>query len=56
MCLVLEIRNDWRHVRLRLPFTAFSRNLSGDVFGGWQVALQEAAICSEPKQLDLNRV
>jgi acyl-coenzyme A thioesterase PaaI-like protein len=38
---VLEVRNDWRHVRVKLPLTAFSRNLSGDMFGGWQAALAD---------------
>lgn len=38
---VLEVRDDWRHVRVRLPLTAFSRNLSGDMFGGWQAALAD---------------
>lgn len=38
---VLEARDNWRHVRLRLPLTAFSRNLSGDMFGGWQAALAD---------------
>ncbi len=44
---VLEARDNWRHVRLRLPLTAFSRNLSGDMFGGWQAALADpiAALC-----------
>ncbi|MGH8397411.1 MAG: PaaI family thioesterase [Gammaproteobacteria bacterium] len=38
---VVEMRDNWRHVRLRLPLTAFSRNLSGDMFGGWQAALAD---------------
>lgn len=38
---VLEVRDDWRHVRLKLPLTATSRNLSGDMFGGWQAALAD---------------
>ncbi|MGH8378598.1 MAG: PaaI family thioesterase, partial [Gammaproteobacteria bacterium] len=38
---VLEMRDNWRHVRLRLPLTAFSSNLSGDMFGGWQAALAD---------------
>lgn len=38
---VLEVRDDWRHVRVKLPLTAFSRNLSGDMFGGWQAALAD---------------
>ena len=38
---VLEVRNGWRHVRVRLPLTTFSRNLSGDMFGGWQAALAD---------------
>ncbi|MDE2195683.1 MAG: DUF4442 domain-containing protein [Gammaproteobacteria bacterium] len=44
---VLEMHGNWRHVRIRLPLTAFSRNLSGDMFGGWQAALADpiAALC-----------
>ncbi len=44
---VLEMHDNWRHVRIRLPLTAFSRNLSGDMFGGWQAALADpiAALC-----------
>lgn len=38
---VLEVRDNWRHVRVKLPLTAFSRNLSGDMFGGWQAALAD---------------
>lgn len=38
---VLEARDDWRHVRMKLPLTATSRNLSGDMFGGWQAALAD---------------
>lgn len=38
---VLEVSDQWRHVRIRLPLTAFSRNLSGDMFGGWQAALAD---------------
>lgn len=38
---VLEARDGWRHVRLQLPLTATSRNLSGDMFGGWQAALAD---------------
>lgn len=38
---VLEVQDDWRRMRLRLPLTAFSRNLSGDMFGGWQAALAD---------------
>lgn len=38
---VLEARDAWRHVRIKLPLTAFSRNLSGDMFGGWQAALAD---------------
>ena len=46
---VLEVRDNWRHMRLRLPLTAFSRNLSGDMFGGWQAALADpiaALVCA----------
>ncbi|MGB9429249.1 MAG: PaaI family thioesterase [Gammaproteobacteria bacterium] len=41
---VLEVRDDWRQVRVRLPLTSFSRNLSGDMFGGWQAALACARV------------
>lgn len=46
---VLETRDNWRHVRMRLPLTASSHNLSGDMFGGWQAALADpiaALVCA----------
>ncbi|HVA56028.1 MAG TPA: DUF4442 domain-containing protein [Gammaproteobacteria bacterium] len=38
---ILEAGDGWRRVRIRLPLTAFSSNLSGDMFGGWQAALAD---------------
>lgn len=38
---VLEISDDWRKVRLRLPLTSFSINPGGVVFGGYQAALAD---------------
>ncbi|MDE2091392.1 MAG: DUF4442 domain-containing protein [Gammaproteobacteria bacterium] len=38
---ILEVNDGWRRLRIRLPLTAFSSNLSGDMFGGWQAALAD---------------
>ena len=38
---VIELAADWEHVRLRLPLTAFSRNLGGSMFGGYQAAVAD---------------
>lgn len=38
---VLEMRDNWRHIRIRLPLNAFSRNLSGAMFGGYQACLAD---------------
>lgn len=38
---VLELVDDWQTVRLRLPLTACSRNMSGSMFGGYQAALAD---------------
>lgn len=38
---VLEIADDWRRVRIRLPLNASSRNPGGVMFGGWQAALAD---------------
>ncbi len=38
---VLEISEDWRKVRVRLPLTSFSINPGGVVFGGYQAALAD---------------
>lgn len=38
---ILEASDGWRRIRIRLPLTAFSSNLSGDMFGGWQAALAD---------------
>ena len=38
---VLEISDNWRKVRLRLPLTSFSINPGGVVFGGYQAALAD---------------
>ena len=38
---VLEISDNWRTVRIRLPLNAMSRNPGGVMFGGWQAALAD---------------
>ena len=38
---VLEIRDDWRYVRMKLPLNTFSRNPGGVMFGGYQAALAD---------------
>jgi acyl-coenzyme A thioesterase PaaI-like protein len=38
---VLELEENWNRVRLRLPLTAFSRNLGGGMFGGYQAAIAD---------------
>lgn len=38
---VLEITDDWRKVRVKLPLTSFSINPGGVVFGGYQAALAD---------------
>ena len=38
---VLEIRDNWRLVRMRLPLNTLSRNPGGIMFGGYQVALAD---------------
>ncbi len=38
---VLENRDDWRHVRIRLPLGFFTRNLGGHMFGGAQANLAD---------------
>lgn len=38
---VLEIANEWRLVRIRLPLNARSRNPGGVMFGGYQAALAD---------------
>lgn len=38
---VLEIRDDWRFVRLKLPLNTFSKNPGGVMFGGYQAALAD---------------
>ncbi|MHB8455311.1 MAG: PaaI family thioesterase [Acidiferrobacterales bacterium] len=38
---VLEISNDWRVVRIRLPLSLVSRNTGGFMFGGSQAALAD---------------
>eukprot|EP00518_Triparma_eleuthera_P015573 CAMPEP_0197550464 /NCGR_PEP_ID=MMETSP1320-20131121/4045_1 /TAXON_ID=91990 /ORGANISM="Bolidomonas sp., Strain RCC2347" /LENGTH=323 /DNA_ID=CAMNT_0043110835 /DNA_START=297 /DNA_END=1268 /DNA_ORIENTATION=- len=46
---VLELRNQWRKVRIRLPLNIFSRNPGGVMFGGYQAALADpvaALACS----------
>jgi acyl-coenzyme A thioesterase PaaI-like protein len=38
---VIELDGDWNRVRLRLPLTAFSRNLGDSMFGGYQAAIAD---------------
>ena len=38
---VLELDSDWSTARLRLPLTAFSRNMGGAMFGGYQAAVAD---------------
>lgn len=38
---VLEISDNWRQVRIRLPLNAMSRNPGGVMFGGYQAALAD---------------
>jgi len=46
---VIELDPDWNLVRLRLPLTAFSRNMADTMFGGYQAAIADpiaAIACS----------
>lgn len=38
---VLEMRDEWRIVRIRLPLNSISRNPGGVMFGGYQAALAD---------------
>jgi acyl-coenzyme A thioesterase PaaI-like protein len=38
---ILENRDDWRHLRIRLPLTFFTRNMGGHMFGGAQASLAD---------------
>lgn len=38
---VIELDPVWKYVRLRLPLTAFSRNLGDSMFGGYQAAVAD---------------
>jgi acyl-coenzyme A thioesterase PaaI-like protein len=38
---VVELEDNWDRVRLRLPLTAFSRNLGDSMFGGYQAAVAD---------------
>jgi hypothetical protein len=38
---VLELADDWSIARLRLPLTAFSRNMGDSMFGGYQAAVAD---------------
>lgn len=38
---VVELTDDWQVVRLRLPLNAFSRNMGGSMFGGYQASLAD---------------
>jgi len=38
---VLELSEDWSHMRIRLPLTRISANAAGNVFGGFQACLAD---------------
>lgn len=38
---ILENRDNWRHVRIRLPLGFFTRNMAGHMFGGSQASLAD---------------
>lgn len=38
---VLDLAEDWRSVRIRLPLNTFSRNPGGVMFGGYQASLAD---------------
>ena len=38
---ILENRDNWRHVRIRLPLGYFTRNMGGQMFGGCQANLAD---------------
>lgn len=38
---VLELDDDWRRVRIRLPLNSLSRNPGGAMFGGYQASLAD---------------
>jgi acyl-coenzyme A thioesterase PaaI-like protein len=38
---ILEVRDDWRYVRIRLPLNSISRNPGGVMFGGYQASLAD---------------
>jgi acyl-coenzyme A thioesterase PaaI-like protein len=38
---VLDVKNDWREVRILLPLNWRSKNPGGVMFGGWQAALAD---------------
>lgn len=38
---VVTLDDHWNQVRLRLPLTAFSRNLGDSMFGGYQAAIAD---------------
>ena len=47
---VLEITNNGRIVRLRLPLTVFSKNMGNSMFGGYQAAVADpiaAIVCAK---------
>ena len=41
---VLELSNDWRTVRIRLPQTWIATNQGGSLFGGFQAALADPIV------------
>ncbi len=46
---VLEVRDNGRFMRLKLPLTAFSKNMGNSMFGGYQAAVADpiaAIVCA----------
>ncbi len=38
---VLELSDNWRHIRIRLPLTWIARNMGNSMFGGFQASLAD---------------
>ncbi len=38
---VIELSDDWRHARIKLPLTWRARNMGGSMFGGYQASLAD---------------
>lgn len=48
---VLELQDDWRRARFKLPLTVFSKNMGNAMFGGYQASLADpvAALACEKR-------